>query len=105
MRVQGPLIKHLRTIRGWSQQLLAENAGLSLRTVQRVESESQASLETLSALAATLQVPLEQLLEVPRVSPEQLQPARLGVDSRVVLVSLTVGALLGALLTWLLVVT
>ncbi|MEY3952177.1 MAG: hypothetical protein RL320_979 [Pseudomonadota bacterium] len=101
MRVQGLLVKHLRTVRGWSQPLLAENAGLSLRTIQRVESESQASLETLSALAATLEVPLEQLLEVPRVSSDQLRPAQLGVDVRVVAVSILAGGLIGALVTWL----
>lgn len=101
MRVQGPLVKHLRTVRGWSQLLLAENAGLSLRTIQRVESESQASLETLSALSATLELPVEQLLEVPRVTPEQLQPAQLGVDVRVVAVSVVVGGVIGAVGTWL----
>jgi len=47
-------IRQLRLEKGWSQEQLATIAGLSTRTVQRIENGEQASLETLTALAAAL---------------------------------------------------
>lgn len=44
------LVKRLRTQRSWSQEQLAEYSGLSVRTIQRVESGNKASLETLKCL-------------------------------------------------------
>ncbi len=45
-------IKALRLSRAWSQEQLAELSSVSVRTIQRVENGGQASLETLSAIAA-----------------------------------------------------
>ncbi|QUY50028.1 helix-turn-helix domain-containing protein [Serratia plymuthica] len=47
-------IRQLRLEKGWSQEQLATIAGLSTRTVQRIENGEQASLETLTAIAAAL---------------------------------------------------
>lgn len=47
-------IRQLRLEKGWSQEQLATVAGLSTRTVQRIENGEQASLETLTAIAAAL---------------------------------------------------
>lgn len=58
-------IKELRVARAWSQEHLAELAGISARTVQRIENGEQASLETLSALAAVLEVRVIDLTEQP----------------------------------------
>jgi transcriptional regulator with XRE-family HTH domain len=44
-------IKLFREMRQWSQEQLAEIAGLSVRTVQRVEQSLSASLDTRRALA------------------------------------------------------
>lgn len=49
-------IRKLREARAWSQEHLAVAAGLSLRTIQRVEAEGKASAETRLALAAALGV-------------------------------------------------
>jgi len=49
-------IKALRQDNGWSQDLLAKASGLSLRTIQRIEKEGNASAETQLALAATFNV-------------------------------------------------
>lgn len=49
-------IKRWRTERGWSQDHLAELAGVSLRTVQRIENGEQASRDSLTALAAAFDV-------------------------------------------------
>lgn len=55
-------VRQLREARAWSQQHLADAAGLSLRTVQRVEAEGSASAETRLALAAALDVAVESLV-------------------------------------------
>ncbi|CAI1543573.1 anaerobic benzoate catabolism transcriptional regulator [Serratia quinivorans] len=47
-------IRQLRLEKGWSQEQLATIAGLSTRTVQRIENGEQASLETLTAIAAAM---------------------------------------------------
>ncbi|WP_148876537.1 helix-turn-helix domain-containing protein [Serratia marcescens] len=54
-------IRPLRLEKGWSQEQLATIAGLSTRTVQRIENGEQASLETLSAIAAALNVQVSDL--------------------------------------------
>jgi len=52
----GAKIKRWREERSWSQDHLAEAAGVSLRTVQRVENGDGASRETIMALAAAFDV-------------------------------------------------
>jgi transcriptional regulator with XRE-family HTH domain len=49
-------IRQLRSDRGWTQQQLAEICGLSLRTIQRVELQGIASLETTKSLAAAFEL-------------------------------------------------
>jgi len=49
-------IKRWREERHWSQEHLADLAGVGLRTVQRVENGEPASQETLKALAAAYNV-------------------------------------------------
>ncbi|MEM9302001.1 MAG: helix-turn-helix transcriptional regulator [Pseudomonadota bacterium] len=55
-------LKELRARRAWTQQQLAEVSGLSLRTIQRIESRGQASQDSLQALAAVLDVSSAELL-------------------------------------------
>jgi transcriptional regulator with XRE-family HTH domain len=55
------LVRKLRLERGWSQETLAEVSGLSVRTIQRLERGGKASLESLSSLAATFEIPLAEL--------------------------------------------
>lgn len=57
-------IKKLRQDNGWSQDLLATASGLSLRTIQRVEKEGNASAETQLALAATFNVSPKELFVI-----------------------------------------
>jgi len=56
MKVDAGLVKRLREEKSWSQEHLATAAGVSHRTVQRVESDGTASLETRMALASALGV-------------------------------------------------
>lgn len=57
------IVKKLREQRNWSQEQLAKMAGLSLRTIQRVEAGNKASLETLKSLASVFEVELTKLTE------------------------------------------
>lgn len=54
MKIDGNKVRVLREARAWSQDQLASASGLSVRTVQRAESESTASRETRVCLAAAL---------------------------------------------------
>ena len=49
-------IQKMRLKRGWSQQQLADASGLSVRTVQRIESGHPGSVESLKSLAAVFEV-------------------------------------------------
>ncbi len=61
MKIDGKRIKALRLKLSWSQEKLAEKAGLNPRTVQRAESEGSASLRTRLLLAQALQILPEHL--------------------------------------------
>jgi len=63
------LIQKLRLKRGWSQQQLAEAAGLSVRTIQRIENGHPASTETLKSLAAVFEVDFSTLNPEPDMTP------------------------------------
>jgi transcriptional regulator with XRE-family HTH domain len=62
MKVNARLVRRLREDRAWSQDHLATAAGLSLRTVQRIESEGNASPESRLAIAAALKIDAATLL-------------------------------------------
>ena len=58
----GAIIRTLRIQRGWTQEQLAEIAGISSRTVQRAETANCASFETVRAIAAAFETDFDQLL-------------------------------------------
>ena len=58
----GIRIRKLRIRRGWTQEQLAEIAGVSTRSIQRAERGSAASLETLRALAGAFEIEIAELL-------------------------------------------
>jgi transcriptional regulator with XRE-family HTH domain len=51
----------LRLERGWTQEKLAVESGLGVRTVQRIEAGKDASLETISLIAESFGVPMRDL--------------------------------------------
>ena len=69
MKIDANRIRTLREARGWSQEHLASVAGLSPRTVQRLESEGKASHESRMALAAAFGVEPVQLSETEEAAP------------------------------------
>ena len=54
-------IMELRQSQGWTQERLANESGVGLRTIQRLEAGQDASLETLSLVAEALHVPVKEL--------------------------------------------
>ncbi len=56
------IVKPLRLEKGWSQEQLAEIAGLSVRTIQRLENGGACSLETAKALSAVFDTPPDYFL-------------------------------------------
>lgn len=61
MRVNAELILQMRRDKAWSQEELAIAAGLNLRTIQRIEKEATASLQSLKALASAFAVNIRAL--------------------------------------------
>jgi len=57
-------VKEMRSGMAWSQSHLAEAAGLSTRTIQRLEQTGQCSYETLLSVAATLDIQIHELTEL-----------------------------------------
>ena len=55
------ILKQLREKRKFSQEQLALMAGLSVRTIQRIERGHKASLESLKSLASVLEVKMSTL--------------------------------------------
>ena len=62
MKINGDMVRALREEKSWSQEHLAGAAGLSVRTVQRVESACVGSVETRLALAGALDVAVSGLM-------------------------------------------
>lgn len=54
-------IADLRQQVGWTQERLATESGVGLRTIQRLEANNEASLETLSLVAEALRVSVRDL--------------------------------------------
>ncbi|CAI1530330.1 anaerobic benzoate catabolism transcriptional regulator [Serratia grimesii] len=96
-------IRQLRLDKGWSQEQLATIASLSTRTVQRIENGEQASLETLTAIAAALGVQVSDLYQpIPAQDENQgetEQTIRRQVEAEAKLLSMAVRfALIGLML-------
>lgn len=69
-------IKRWREERHWSQEHLAQLAGVGLRTLQRIENGQQASSETLKALANAFNVDVAALAVDPDVEAAQVVQSR-----------------------------
>ena len=59
-----------RTQHGWSQEDLAMHAGVSVRTIQRIETGKRASLETLKCLAAVFETTVSELVQEQTMTQE-----------------------------------
>lgn len=64
-------IRRWREERSWSQEHLAETAGVSLRTIQRIENGEGGSRDSVMALAAAFNVDALALTIDPRIEAEK----------------------------------
>ena len=71
MSIDARLVRQLREKRAWSQEHLAQAAGIGVRTLQRLESEGRCSAETRLALAAAFGVDVAFLDVRPGGSPRR----------------------------------
>jgi transcriptional regulator with XRE-family HTH domain len=69
MDVKSEKIRELRLSNGWSQEQLAEIAGTTMRTIQRLESGSVAALETIKAVANAFELGFQELLNQKPTDP------------------------------------
>jgi DNA-binding XRE family transcriptional regulator len=81
MNINAMLVKQLRSERSWSQDELAIASGLHLRTVQRIEKEASASLQSRKALAATFSIDIKDLdyQEVPAMRKHEYKTVDIDV--------------------------
>ena len=56
MRVEFKMVKALRIDNGWTQQQLADVTNLNIRTIQRIENQGIASIESVNSLCAVFKV-------------------------------------------------
>jgi len=61
MKINADLVLKARKQKAWSQEELAIASGLNLRTIQRIESEASASLQSRKALASALDLDIHDL--------------------------------------------
>jgi len=86
-----------RENRGWTQGHLARVAGLSLRTIQRIEKTGSASFESVTALASVLSVEVADL-RASETEPSRERAIRLSLELPVRLALAAVSGVLCALL-------
>ena len=61
MKINAEIVREARRQKSWSQEELAIASGLNLRTIQRIESEASASLQSKKALASALDLDIHDL--------------------------------------------
>lgn len=72
MKINAKLVLKARKQKSWSQDELAIASGLNLRTIQRIESEASASLQSIKALASVLDLNIQDLDSEEKLSPEEI---------------------------------
>lgn len=88
MKINAELVIRLRTKKGWSQDELSIASGLNLRTIQRIEKEASASLQSRKALASVFGIDIHDLdsVETPTVKKYEYKtlemPFRIGFIKR-----------------------
>jgi transcriptional regulator with XRE-family HTH domain len=80
MNINATLVKQLRSDQSWSQEELAIASGLNLRTVQRIENEATASLQSKKALAAAFGVTVKDLEHMEPPAMQKLEYKTLDIE-------------------------
>jgi DNA-binding XRE family transcriptional regulator len=82
MKIDTQVLRRLREERSWTQEHLAAVSGVSLRTIQRIEREGNASAETRLSLAAAFGVDVSVFAEQTESLAGQPLPLPGGCPSR-----------------------
>lgn len=77
-------IKELREERSWSQAQLSEVAGISLRTVQRIENTGTCSKETLLAIASAFDIDVKELTKFIKQAEDDYDEINLSIFAKVI---------------------
>jgi len=80
MKLSQEKIIFLRKERGWSQEKLAIIAGLGERTIQRIEKEGNASLESALALASAFELSPKDLQQDTSEVSSQIKPSNQDIN-------------------------
>jgi len=77
-------VKKARQERAWSQSQLAEIAGVDLRTIQRLEKDGIASLETLKGVASAFDIDVKELNQISTKEEIASQSSKMHLLNRIV---------------------
>ncbi|AUJ71592.1 MULTISPECIES: helix-turn-helix transcriptional regulator [Pseudoalteromonas] len=107
MQINNNTVKLLRTEKSWTQQHLADASGVSLRTIQRVESDGTASKETVMSLCAVFEISQSKLIDLADMLHNKENKEEKTVSYHLFLftaiLSLSVGGVIGAGLIYLII--
>ncbi len=82
MKINAELVFELRTKKSWSQEELALAAGVNLRTIQRIEKEATASLQSKKALASVFGIHISDLEPQEKLKMKKYEYKTLEVQSK-----------------------
>jgi DNA-binding XRE family transcriptional regulator len=82
MKVNANLVIELRNNKFWSQDELAIATGLNLRTIQRIENEASASLQSKKALASVFEINIHDLDYEEIVKMKQYEYKTLEIENK-----------------------
>ncbi|MCF6437597.1 MULTISPECIES: helix-turn-helix domain-containing protein [Pseudoalteromonas] len=85
MKINAKQVVRFRRSKSWSQEQLAEQTGLNLRTIQRIENEGVASMRSSKALAATFDVEVDSLSELDEQIRYEFKVVEIAFDARIAL--------------------
>ena len=93
MRLKDNVIAQARTRQGWTQEHLASVAGVSTRTIQRVEASGIASAHTAQALCSVLDLNFAEI-----GNNQQVKRAAIALSVPMLVCALLIGLILGFVL-------
>lgn len=102
MLINKQKVRELRNERGWTQSHLAELCDVSLRTIQRIESNGNSSSESLMAISAIFEIDKTLLIDSAQLNHDQPSSVANKFKLLPILAAIGVGIALGATSTYVL---
>jgi DNA-binding XRE family transcriptional regulator len=82
MKINANLVIDLRNKNAWSQDELAIATGLNLRTIQRIENEASASLQSKKALASVFDISIQDLDDEETIKVKKYEYKTLEIENK-----------------------